>query len=136
EAYRAGYQTYVTRLLELIGDKAPAEHAAAVMALETKLATVHWAPERRRNVKETTNPADRAGLAQMIPAADWPAALEASGLGAAQRFVVRETSALRDGAALLDTEPIATWRAYLAFHLADEYADYLPKAFEDAKFAF
>ena len=72
----------------------------------------------------------------MIPAVDWPAALEATGLGAAQRFVVREISALREGAALLDTEPVATWRAYLAFHLADDYAEYLPKAFEDANFAF
>jgi putative endopeptidase len=136
EAYRAAYQTYVARLLELVGDKTPAASAAAVIALETKLATVHWAPERRRNVKETTNPADRAALATMIPAVDWPAALEASGLGAAQRFVVRETSALRDGAALLDTEPVATWRAYLAFHLADTYAQYLPQAFDDANFAF
>jgi putative endopeptidase len=136
EGYRAAYQVYVARLLELIGDKTPAESAAAVIALETKLATVHWAPERRRNVKETNNPADRARLATLIPGIDWPAVLEASGLGAAQRFVVRETTALRDGAALLDTEPVATWRAYLAFHLADEYAEYLPKAFEDANFAF
>jgi putative endopeptidase len=136
EAYRAGYRTYVGRLLELVGDPAPAENAAAVIALETKLATVHWPPERRRNVKETTNAADRAGLARIIRAVDWPAALDASGLGGAQRFVVRETSALRDGAALLDTEPVATWRAYLAFHLADDYAEYLPKAFEDANFAF
>jgi putative endopeptidase len=136
EGYRSAYKTYVTRLLELTGDPAAAEHAAAVIALETKLATVHWAPERRRNVKETTNPADRAGLATMIPAVDWPAVLDASGLGAAQRFVVRETSAVREGAALLDSEPVATWRAYLAFHLADTYAEYLPKAFDDAKFAF
>ncbi len=107
DGYRAAYQTYVTRLLELLGDKTPAESAAAVIALETKLANVHWAPERRRNVKDTNNPADRAGLATMVPAIDWPAALEASGLGAAQRFVVRETTAVRDGAALLDTEPVA-----------------------------
>jgi putative endopeptidase len=136
DGYRSAYKTYVARILELVGDKTPAESAAAVIALETRLATVHWAPERRRNVKETNNPADRAGLAAMIPAVDWPAALDAKGLGAAQRFVVRETSALRDGAALLDTEPVAAWRAYLAFHLADDYAEYLPKAFEDANFAF
>jgi endothelin-converting enzyme/putative endopeptidase len=136
DGYRAAYRTYLTRLLELSGDPAPAATADAVIALETKLATVHWAPERRRNVKETNNPADRAGLATMIPAIDWPAALEASGLGGAQRFVVRETSALRDGTALLDSEPVATWRAYLVVHLLDSYADYLPKAFEEANFAF
>ncbi len=136
DGYRAAYETYVTRLLELIGDKAPADSAAAVIALETKLATVHWPPERRRSVKETNNPADRARLATMIPAIDWPAFLESSGLGAAQRFVVRETTALRDGAALLDSEPVTAWRAYLAFHLADTYATSLPKAFDDANFAF
>ena len=59
----------------------------------------------------------------MIPAVDWDIALEAGGLGKVQHFVVNEVSALKDGAALLDTQPVATWKKYLAFHLANQYAD-------------
>jgi putative endopeptidase len=87
-------------------------------------------------VKATNNPMDRAALAAAIPAIDWQAAFEPSGLGAVSRVVVREVSAIRDGSALLDSEPVATWKKYLAFHLADTAADHLPKAFDDASFAF
>ena len=122
DAYRAAYKTYVTRILELIGDKAPAESAAAIIALETKIAEVHWPPEKQRDIQAINNPTDRAGLAKMIPAVDWDIALEAGGLGKVQNFLVNEVSALKDGAALLDTQPVATWQKYLAFHLANQSA--------------
>jgi endothelin-converting enzyme/putative endopeptidase len=136
DAYRAAYKTYVTRIFELIGDPTPAASADAVVALETALATVHWAPERQRDVQATNNPVDRAGLKEMIPAVDWEVFLPVSGLGNVQNFVVNETTALREGAALLDTQPVDTWKKYLAFHLANSYASSLPKAFDDASFAF
>ena len=136
DAYRAAYKAYVTKIFELIGDESPASSADAVVALESELATVHWAPERRRDVQATNNPVDRAGLAAMIPAVDWDIFLPVAGLGAVQNFVVNETTALRDGTALLDTQPVDAWKKYLAFHLASDYAAYLPKAFDDANFDF
>ena len=136
DAYRAAYKTYVTRLFELIGDRTPAESAAAVIALETKIAEVHWPPEKQRDIQAINNPVDRAGLRKMIPAIDWNVALEPSGLGQVQNFLVNETTALKDGTALLDTQPVATWQKYLAFHLADQYSNHLPKAFDEANFAF
>jgi endothelin-converting enzyme/putative endopeptidase len=136
DSYRAAYKTYVTKIFELLGDEAPAASADAVVALETELATVHWSPERRRDVQATNNPVDRAGLAAMIPAIEWDVLLPVSGLGDVQHFVVNETTALRDGAALLDKHPVEVWQKYLAFHLATDYASNLPKAFDDANFDF
>jgi putative endopeptidase len=136
DTYRAAYKTYVTKIFELIGDANPAASAEAVVALETELATVHWSPERQRDVQATNNPVDRAGLATMIPAVDWNVMLPVSGLGAAQNFIVNETTALRDGAALLDTQSVDTWKKYLAFHVASDYASNLPKAFDEANFNF
>jgi endothelin-converting enzyme/putative endopeptidase len=136
DTYRAAYKAYVTKIFELIGDASPAASADAVVTLETALATVHWSPERQRDVQATNNPVDRAGLAAMIPAVDWDVFLPVAGLGAVQKFVVNETTALRDGAALLDTQPVDAWKKYLAFHLANSYASNLPKAFDDASFDF
>jgi endothelin-converting enzyme/putative endopeptidase len=136
DAYRAAYKAYATKIFELIGDGSPAQSADAVVALETELATVHWSPERQRDVQATNNPVDRAGLAAMIPAVDWDVFLPVAGLGSVQNFVVNETTALRDGAALLDTQPVDAWKKYLAFHLASDYASSLPKAFDDANFDF
>src|SRR6185503_6866928 len=53
-----------------------------------------------------------------------------------QHFVVNETTALRDGAALIASQPVDTWKRYLAFHLANTYAAQLPKAFDEASFDF
>ncbi|HEY6403219.1 MAG TPA: M13 family metallopeptidase [Blastocatellia bacterium] len=136
DTYRSAYKTYVTKIFELAGDGNPSASADAVIALETKLATVQWEPERQRDVKATNNPVDRAGLKKMIPAIDWDSTLEVAGLSNVQRFVVNETTALRDGAKLLDTQPVDTWKKYLVFHIASDYASYLPKAFDVAKFDF
>ncbi len=136
DAYRAAYSSYVAKILGLIGDERPAESAAAIVALETELAKVHWPPERRRDVQATNNPVDRAGLEAMIPAMDWDVLLRGIGLGDVQHFIVNETTALRDGAALLDTQPVDAWKKYLAFHLASDYASSLPKAFDEANFDF
>lgn len=136
DAYRTAYKTYVTKIFELVGDTTAAASADAVIALETKLATVHWPPERQRDVQATNNPVDRAELKKMIPAVDWDAMLPVGGLGGVQHFVINETTALRDGAKLLDNAPVATWKKYLVFHLASDYASYLPKAFDEASFNF
>ncbi len=136
DAYRAAYKAYVTKIFELIGDATPAASADSVIALETKLATVHWAPEKQRDVQATNNPVDRAGLKKMIPAIDWDIFLPVADLGDVQHFVVNETTALSGGAKLLDTQPVGAWKKYLAFHLANDYAANLPKAFDEANFNF
>jgi putative endopeptidase len=136
DAYRAAYKTYLTRVFELIGDKTPAESAADVIALETKIAEVHWPPEKQRDIQAINNPVDRAGLDTMIPAIDWSVALAPSGLGGVKNFLVNEVSALQQGTALIDTQPVAAWKKYLAFHVTNQYTNALPKAFDDASFAF
>jgi endothelin-converting enzyme/putative endopeptidase len=136
DAYRAAYTTYLTTIFQLIGDAEPSQSASDVLSIEMKLAQIHWSPERQRDVQATNNPVDRAGLARMIPAIDWDIVLPVQGLGAVQNFVVNEVSALRDGAALLNSMPVSSWRKYLAFHLVNSYAAYLPKAFDQASFDF
>ena len=47
-----------------------------------------------------------------------------------------EDTAVRKLAVLFRRTPVPTWRAYLAFHCLDSYADVLPKAYDDAAFEF
>ncbi len=49
---------------------------------------------------------------------------------------MNETTAIRDGAKLLDSEPLAAWKAYMTFHFANSYSTDLPKAFDTAQFDF
>ena len=136
DEYRAAYRTLVTRLFELIGDADPAASAAQVIELETAIAEGHWTPERRRIVKETVNPMDRAGLARLAPDIDWDAVLGTLGLGAVERVVVRETTAVTSAGRLIAERPLEDWKKYLTFHVVRINAERLPAAFDQAVFDF
>ncbi|HEU4589771.1 MAG TPA: M13 family metallopeptidase [Steroidobacteraceae bacterium] len=136
DAYRAAYRTYVTKVFELLGDKDPADSAGRVIALENRIAQVAWPEERRRNVAAINNPMDRAGLKQYVPAVDWDVVLAGVDLGDAQNFIVNENTAIRDGAKLLDTQPLADWKTYMTFHFVDSYASDLTQALDAAQFEF
>jgi len=136
DAYRAAYLAYVTKVFELIGDPNPAASARAVIKLENKIATVAWSDVRQRKISEINNPMDLAALEKYVPAIDWNVVLSGVGLGEAKNFIVNETTAIRDGARLLGTEPIADWKAYMTFHFVDSYSTDLPKAFDTAQFEF
>lgn len=136
DAYRAAYLTYVTRIFELIGDANPAASAKKVISLENKIANVAWAEQRRRNISETNNPMDLAALKKYVPTVDWDVVLGGVGLGEARNFIVNETTAIRDGAKLLASEPLADWKTYMTFHFVDSCATDLPKAFDSAQFDF
>jgi putative endopeptidase len=136
DAYRAAYATYVAKVFELLGNKDPSGSAKQVIGIENKIAAVAWPPERQRKVSEAINPMDLAGLEKLVPNVDWKLVLAGVGLGDTQNFVVNETTAIRDGAKLLDSEPLAAWKAYMTFHFVNAYASDLPKAFDDAQFEF
>lgn len=136
DAFRAAYQNYIVTILELTGDGDARNSAQAVFDLEMALAHVQWAPARQRDVKATYNPMNREQLMQLAPNVDWPVVFEASGLKGTQHVVVGETSAISDGAALLDSVPIDTWKKYLAFHRASDTASLLPADFDNASFDF
>ncbi len=136
DAYRAAYATYVAKVFELLGNKDPAGAAKQVIGIENKIAAVAWAPERQRKVSEVNNPMDLKGLNKLVPNVDWKLVLAGVGLGDSQNFIVNETTAIRDGAKLLDSEPLAAWKAYMTFHFVNAYSTDLPKAFDDAQFEF
>ena len=136
DTYRAAYATYVAKVFELLGNKDPSGSAKRVIGIENKIAAVAWAPERQRKVSEAINPMDLPRLKKLVPNVDWPVVLAGVGLGDTQNFVVNETTAIRDGAKLLDSEPLAAWKDYMTFHFVNAYSTDLPKAFDTAQFEF
>ncbi len=136
DTYRAAYKTYITTLLGLLNDPTPEATADKIIALEKQIAEVHWSREDSRNIEKSYNPMDRAGLDALVPNIDWGIVLGQAGLGDIETLIVGETTAVRDGAKLVDTVPLDTWKAWLKFHLASNTAAYLPKAFDEANFDF
>ena len=133
---RAAYSTYITRLLMLDRQTDAAGAASRVIALETALARPQWDRARNRDRNATYNRMTVAELAALTPSYDWPAYLRDAGLAATTDVVVRQPDYVRALDAIHAATPVATWREYLTFKLLDAYAEELPSAFEQARFAF
>ena len=135
-AYRTAYRDYVTTMLRLAGFTTPDARADRIIALETEIAKIHWTPERNRDLTQSVNRMTVPELIALAPQWDWPRYLAARGLGAPARVIVRQPSVLTETGKLLDTVPLTTWKDYLAYHFIRTHATQLPKAFDDANFAF
>ena len=133
---RDAYQAYIERTFKLIGDPDPAGAAKAVMAFETAAATVSWAAADRRDLDKIVNPMSAAELAAYAPGIDWSAWFAGVGVSPPPRLIVGEKSAVRDLAKLYADTPLATLKAWETFHVADQAARFLPKAFVDSRFEY
>ncbi|GAB3252811.1 M13 family metallopeptidase [Chitinimonas naiadis] len=134
---RAAYVDYLVTLYKLAGNDAAAakKKAAAVMALETKLAKVQWSAVQNRDPEKTYNKLDIAGLNKTADKFDWQAFLTATESGATE-VNLNQPSYATGAAKLIAAEPVAVWRDYLAARTLDRYAPVLPKAFVEAHFRF
>ena len=132
----SAYRDYVTKMLTLGGVPDAAARADRIIALETAIAKVQWTPERRRDVKATYNPKTRAQLARLSPQMQWARYLREHKLGTVNAVIVREPSAIEGIGKLVASQPLDTWKDYLTFHFLSDHAQFLPKAFDDARFAF
>jgi predicted metalloendopeptidase len=132
----AGYRAHVAKILSLAGVADADAKADAILALEMKIAELHWLPEQLRERDKTYNPKTRAELQAMAPDFPWDAALKASLVGGADRMIVRTPDAIGPLAKLWSDTPIETLRAYATYHALRRSAEVLPKAFDDEVFAF
>ena len=133
---RAKYKTHIANMLRLAGIAEPEARADRIFALETKIAQSHWTRVQRRQIENLYNPMTKAELATKMPGFDWNTYLTAAGLGAEERVIAAQPSALTGAAKLVASEPIETWKDYLSFRTISAAAPFLPKAFVDESFAF
>ena len=133
---RVAYLAYVQSLLALDGDKDAAAHAKAVMALETKIATVQWSKEANRDPVKTYNPMTLAELSAKAPSVDWKAFLAAGEVVDPPFVSVSQPSYAWALAGLVDSEPLDVWKTYLRVRVLDANARVLPAAFREATYQF
>jgi putative endopeptidase len=137
---RAKYLAHLKRLLELGGDakskKSAAADADAILALETKIADFHWPIADRRERDKTYNPRTLVELQKEAPEFPWKAFLVAEGYDHEPKFIVAEVTAIPKLAKLFKETPVATWKAYLTYHLLRATAELLPSALDKEVFDF
>jgi putative endopeptidase len=131
---REAYPKYVAAMLGLVGIKDAEKRAAAVYALEEKIAHNHWTRVQNRDPQKTYNKMTIADLQKLAPGIDWKPWLKAVGIEREATVIVAQPPAIGATAALVKSEPIAVWRDYLTVRLLTEAAPFLPRKFVDTHF--
>ena len=134
--FRAKYQAYIATQLKNAGIADADDKAKAVFDLETKIAKAQESLVDSEDVHKANNPWSLADFASKAPGLDWTAYFRAAGLDTQQQIVVWQPAAITAESALVASEPLDTWKAFLTFHTINHVANLLPKAFADASFAF
>ena len=133
---RTAYRAYVAKVLGLAGMSDAAARADRVIALEAKIAAAHASIEDSQDARKADNHWSRVDFATKAPGLDWAAFWRAAGLGGQTQFMVWQPGAITGEAALVASEPLDTWRDWLAFHTINQVMSVLPRAFDEASFDF
>jgi len=133
---KAGYQSYVAKLLELIGWPDSRARAAAVVEFETKIAEASWTKAQQRDIDKIYNPIITRELADLTPGFAWGRFLKGADLGSLARVIVAEKSAFVRIGAVYQSTALDDLKAWQAFSVADNAAFYLSKPFSSARSEF
>ena len=133
---RADYTPYVAKMMTLAGMPNASARAQKIVALENKIAKAHETLEASQDSFHANNPWTRADFDKKAPGIDWARLFGAAQLDNNQNFIVWQPGAVTKLSALVASEPLDVWKDWLAFHRINQMAEVLPKAFDDAHFAF
>jgi len=133
---RAAYVAFLEQILTLAGEKNAAAQAQSILALETEIAKLQWDRAKLRDRDATYNLKSKAELLALAPDFPWETAFTTAGVNGEQEFVVRQLDAVPQLATLFKNTPVETWKSLLRARYLNNMASVLPKAFDDASFAF
>ena len=135
---RVEYLKHVANTFGLLGQDAPTAqaNAAKVMALETTLAKSSRKLEALRDPYANYHKMSIAQLDKLTPGIDWKTWLGQMGGTSVDTVIVGQPEFYQTVGQLLKTQPLDTWRAYLAWHVAHEFAPTLSRPVVDENFHF
>ena len=134
-AIRTAYVAHLEQMLTLAGEPDAKARAAALMALETEIARVHWTQVDSRDADKTYNKMTLAQLQTAAPGFDFTGYFAANSLKPAT-LLVAQPSAITGEAALIAKAPVGVLKDALLLRSLHAYATYLPDSIADADFAF
>jgi len=135
---RTEFLAHIERMFTLAAVADPAECAATVFALESRLASAHWDRASTRDVSKTYNPMTEQELRLLAPNCEWDHWLDGvcAGKPILSTTVVRQPSFLESLSAAFDEIPLQDWKTWLTWKVIHGSAPYLSSAFVNENFAF
>ena len=138
KAIREKYVTLIKALLKLGGasDADAARDASTILRVETAMSQAHMDNITRRDPNKINNRYTLAQVKELAPAFDWDAYLHGVGAPAVPLYEISAPDYFRTMNKLLADDDLATWKAYLRWHLLQAAASALGNSWREAAFAF
>jgi putative endopeptidase len=134
---RASYRSHIEKMLGMAGESKAAEHAGAILNLETSLAKIQWTRVEDRDPIKTYNKTAITELSALMPGYDWQRYVHSAGIeGKVDSVIIRQPSYFTGLGKVITTTPLPVWKAYFKWRVLSAAAPYLSKAFVDERFAF
>jgi len=133
---RAGYQRHISAMLKLAGFSDTDARATRIFELEHSIAEKHLTLAENDDIHKANNTWTLQDFTAKAPGLDWAEYFQSARLEKQKEFTVWQPTAFAGESALVASAPLETWKDWLAYHLIEDYAEYLPKAVADEQFNF
>ena len=136
EGLRLAYAAYIGDVFARAGIADGKAKADAILALEARIAGLHWTAAQKRDPIKAYNLMTRDALEAYAPGFFWGPFLEAAGFGDVTELVLSTDAPVQALARLFGESDVETMKAYLTYHHIDLLAPMLSEDWEAAHFAF
>jgi putative endopeptidase len=135
---REQYVQHVQKIFELLGDSTETakKNADTLMRMETALAKASMTRVERRDPYKLKHKMEIPGLEELAPNFDWKTYYGVLQYPKIEILNVASPAFFKEANSMLATEPLANWKTYLRFHVADSSAQYLSAKFVRENFEF
>jgi putative endopeptidase len=133
---RAEYMAHIERILDFANIEDSAAKAAAVLAVETRIAEHVWPRAERRNRDLTYNPMSYDEFTAAYPGFDWDAYFSSAGVQSLEDLNVSYPSAMAPIIDLIAEIPVANWNSYMTYHFISNNAGVLSDEIDQENFHF
>ncbi|MDA0280194.1 MAG: M13 family metallopeptidase [Proteobacteria bacterium] len=133
---RAEYMAHIERILDFANIEDSAAKAAAVLAVETRIAEHVWPRAERRNRDLTYNPMSYDEFTATYPGFDWDAYFSSAGVQSLEDLNVSYPSAMAPIIDLIAEIPVANWNSYMTYHFISNNAGVLSDEIDQENFHF
>jgi endothelin-converting enzyme/putative endopeptidase len=135
---RERYVQHVQKVFELLGDSAETakKNADTLMRMETEMAKASMTRVDRRNPYNLKHKMGIPGLEKLAPNFDWKTYYSVLQYPKIEILNVGAPEFFKQVNGALASEPLANWKTYLRFHVADTSSPYLSAKFVQENFDF
>ncbi|HEU4719332.1 MAG TPA: M13 family metallopeptidase [Bacteroidia bacterium] len=122
--FREEYKKHLTNMFGLMGDNADdaQKNSDMVFNLESMLADSAMSAVEQRDIEKQYNKMSVADLSKLCPNFNWTAYFKSIGVPDLKEVIVSQVSFMRQFNALLKSQPVDAWKAYIRWHFIDAVA--------------